>query len=73
MEADSEEDDPSSPYSVNYSGQFNKNKVPGYALVLADKDGKQTGYLHFTSPGSHGTKLSWPRADKGILIREGSI
>ena len=73
MEADSEEDDPSSPYSVNYSGQFNKNKVPGYALVLADKDGKQTGYLHFTAPGSHGTKLSWPRADKGILISELSI
>ena len=66
-EAESEkEDDPSSPYSVNYSGEYNKNKVPGYSLVLADKNGKQTGYLHFTSPGSS-TKLSWPRTDKGSV------
>ena len=58
-------DDPTSPYSVNYSGEFNKNKIPGaYALVLADKNGKQTGYLHVSSPGSDPTKLSWPRTDK---------
>ena len=39
--------------------------MPGYSLVLADKDGKQTGYVHFTGPGSATTKLSWPRTDKG--------
>ena len=66
LDSEKEKDDPSSPYSVNYSGEFNPNKVPGYSLVLADKNGKQTGYLHFTGPGGSGTtKLSWPRNDKG--------
>lgn len=68
LESEKEKDDPSSPYSVNYSGEFSPNKVPGYSLILADKNGQQTGYLQFTGPGGSGTtKLSWPRNDKGRL------
>ena len=38
-------DDPKSPYSINYSGEFNKNQ--GYSYVIQNKNGNQTGYVSF--------------------------
>ena len=38
-------DDPNSPYSINYSGEFNKNQ--GYSYIIQNKNGNQTGYVSF--------------------------
>ena len=37
------EDDPNSPYSINYSGEYQRPAAPAYALSLRDDGGKQTG------------------------------
>ena len=55
-------DDPSSPYSVNYDGEFKPNS--GYSLTLKDEDGKKTGFYKYSSP-QHSVSLSWPRQDQG--------
>jgi len=57
-------DDPSSPYSINYSGGLKKKQNSGYSLTLTDKDGKKTGIYKYDTP-DHSVRLSWPRHDQG--------
>jgi len=62
-------DDPSSPYSINYSGEYqDKNKnLHGYSYSISNKNGTQSGYLKFTTPTSppHQTYqtniIAWPK------------
>ena len=39
------DDDSNSPYSVNYSGEFNKNQ--GYSYIIQNKNGNHSGYVSF--------------------------
>ena len=50
-------DDPNSPYSINYSGEFNKNQ--GYSYIIQNKNGNQTGYVSF--PDLSQPKLNFTR------------
>ena len=54
-------DDPTSPYSINYSGEYNKNNQ-GYSYVISNKNGNHSGYLKFSSlpKPQHALKISWP-------------
>ena len=68
-------DDPSSPYSINYSGEYqDKNKnLHGYSYSISNKNGTQSGYLKFTTPTSppHQTYqtniIAWPKGENVIV------
>jgi len=53
-------DDPSSPYSINYSGELKVKPNSGYSLQLEDSGGKKSGYYKYSSPG-HSLSVAWPR------------
>ena len=54
-------DDPTSPYSINYSGEYNKNDK-GYSYVITNENGTHSGYLKFTANPQppQPLKISWP-------------
>ena len=54
-------DDPTSPYSINYSGEYNKNQ--GYAYTIKDKNGSHS--VKFTSDPEMIEALKPPRSITG--------
>ena len=57
-------DDPSSPYSINYSGELQVKPNSGYSLKLEDSGGVKTGLYKYSSPG-HSVSVAWPRGQEG--------
>ena len=52
-------DDPTSPYSINYSGEYNNNQ--GYSYVIHNKDGNHTGYVSYPSQPSFKPNFTWSK------------
>ena len=64
---DEEADDPSSPYSVNYSGELHTHSQ-GYSYAIKDENGDKTGYLTFSSPPQSKYNFSVPKGDRRIEL-----
>lgn len=52
-------DDPTSPYSINYSGEYNNNQ--GYSYVIHNQDGNHTGYVSYPSQPSFKPNFTWSK------------
>jgi len=53
------DDDPNSPYSINYSGEFNKNQ--GYSYIIQNKNGNHTGYVSFPDLSQSKLNVTQPK------------